>query len=574
MALAVVAENAAAQTPANPGLGIQSGSATVFVANPDDGFFVESWSADCANSDSVGGNDDPNPKRCVLSAPVPGGVSVFFAPVVADCEKQNRIQINPSTCGKCNPGGFGPTCEPGRQLVLKATPNAGTLSAEWPGDSGRDGDYVPPQTAVTLVADPHLGYYVSEWVGDLCQSAPDGKDDAETGLAKKCAVPATGAISVSVAFVRQRDCLSENRRDGDSVSACGNCNRAGYFALSDEAACEQGRAIVLQSSGDGTLFAEWAGDDDLQSGDIVPTLTAVTLSAKPGGNDYVSEWAGDCASSPTGEDDRSGGMDKTCVVPAGTATLSVSVAFVPAVTAKECRDQNRVGIESVSQCGPCTGGHFAPSKDEACVRGHQVDFSAIQNGTLSASWNGMTLSDGDFVPFGSTITLSAEPASGYYVSAWTGCETTEDNTGSDTDGMVKECVSVPTDDFRPTWAVIFSQQGASDTQRITAADIVASCGGANLSGTFRDTASRSTAPAVSHANHGFEVCHFFNDSDKTCYSLYPDGGITSSHMLYYEYSGRDPIDRSWTCDSRHPECGTGMKQRIEGNPLSGCVAEE
>ena len=365
MALAVVAENAAAQTPANPGLGIQSGSATVFVANPDDGFFVESWSADCANSDSVGGNDDPNPKRCVLSAPVPGGVSVFFAPVVADCEKQNRIQINPSTCGKCNPGGFGPTCEPGRQLVLKATPNAGTLSAEWPGDSGRDGDYVPPQTAVTLIADPDLGYYVSEWTGDLCQSAPDGKDDAETGLAKKCPVPATGAISVSVAFARQRDCLAENRADGDSVSTCGECNRAGFFALSDEAACEQGRAIILQSSGDGTLFAEWAGDDDLQSGDAVSTLTAVTLSAKPGGDDYVSEWGGDCASSPTGEDDRSGGMDKNCVVPAGTATLSVSVAFVPAVTSSECGMQNRVGTESVSQCGECTAGHFAPVQGRA-----------------------------------------------------------------------------------------------------------------------------------------------------------------------------------------------------------------
>ena len=535
LALALVAENAAAQSApgTSPALGIQSASATVFSATPDDGYFVQSWSADCTNADSAGSSTDPAPKRCVLAAPVPGGVSVFFAPV-------------------------------GRPLVLKSTPNAGTLSAEWPGGTGRDGDQAPRQTAVTLVADPDLGYYVSEWTGDLCQSAPTGADDSETGLAKKCAVPAAGAISVSVAFARQRDCLSENRSRGDSVSTCGECNRRGFFALSDEAVCEQGREIVLQSSGDGTLFAEWAGDDDLQSGDAVSTLTAVTLSAKPGGDDYVSEWGGDCASSPTGEDDQSGGMDKTCVVPAGTSTLSVSVAFVPSV---EC-GSNRHAPKSVSECGECTANHFAESKDETCVQGWEFTFAAIQNGTLSASWRGMTLNVGDYVAIGSTITLSAEPAAGYYVSAWTGCETTEDNTGSSTDGDPKECELGVTRELRV--GVVFSQQAASDTQRIKAADVVAYCAAA---GGFRDTDSLDVHPDLPGISDFdvFEPCRFYTDPSKTCYSLEPGITLTSSHAIYDE-GGQ--IDLAHTCDSRHPECGTGMKQRIEDNPLSGCVAEE
>ena len=532
MALAVVAENAAAQTPANPGLGIQSASATVFSATPDDGYFVQSWSADCTNADSAGTASDPDPKRCVLAAPVPGGVSVFFAPV-------------------------------GRPLVLKSTPNAGTLSAEWPGGTGRDGDQAPRQTAVTLVADPDLGYYVSEWTGDLCQSAPTGADDSETGLAKKCAVPAAGAISVSVAFARQRDCLSENRSRGDSVSTCGECNRRGFFALSDEAVCEQGREIVLQSSGDGTLFAEWAGDDDLQSGDAVSTLTAVTLSAKPGGDDYVSEWGGDCASSPTGEDDQSGGMDKTCVVPAGTATLSVSVAFVPSV---EC-GANRHAPKSVSECGECTDTFFAESKDEACVKGWEASIPDPANGTLSASWRGMTLNTGDFVAIGSTITLSAEPDDGYYVSAWTGCATTEDNTGSDMDGEPKQCEAAVLTRALAI-GVEFSQQGVTDTQRIKAADVVAYCVSAadpngGIVRAFRGTKT---------GGDRFQYCIFVGASDKNCYSLEPGVTLSPEDILWTVDDTQFNV--AHTCDSRHPECGTGMKQRIEDNPLSGCVAEE
>ena len=662
LALAVVAENAVAQSVPgdNPGLAIQSTSAVILVADPDDGFFVESWSVDCENADSAGRYDDTNRKRCVLSAPVPGGVSVFFAPVfypfrtvnidsatngrvvatvagaevrdgetaasaqpvtfsavpasdgyyvsvwtgaceniadaetgetdpagttqtcvvpaddspvrvgamfaeAVDCEPQNRIQTG-ATCGNCVPRHFGQTCELGRQLVLKATPN-GTLFAEWSGGSGLgDGEYVPRQ-AVTLSADPDPEYYVKSWIGDFCQSAPIGADDLQTGLAKQCAVPAVGAISVSVAFERLRDCLSQNRRH-TSVSACGECNRAGFFALSPEAACQQGREVVLGSSGDGTLSAEWSGGD-LQSGDIVPAATAVTLSANPGADDYVSEWTGDCASAPTGRDDRDPGADKTCVVPAGTSTLSASVAFVPAKTDAECGSQNRFAGESVSQCGECKSGHFAESEDAACVQGHRVDLQSVSNGTFSASWNGMNLNQNDLVPLGSAVTLSANPADGYYVSAWTGCASTPENTGDDMDGDPKTCELVTARGVNPIWGVTFQQQGLSEAQRITTADLATYCvNESNEAGTVYLDKFGYSSPSGTE----FWYCAFYGVAGKSCYSLAPGAVLAAGTLLFHGDDGA--IDRADTCDSVHPECGTGQTQRITGNPLSGCVAEE
>ena len=178
----------------------------------------------------------------------------------------------------------------------------------------------------------------------------------------------------------------------------------------------------------------------------------------------------------------------------------------------------------------------------------------------------MTLSHNDFVPFGSTITLSAEPASGYYVSAWKGCASTPQNTGDDTDGAAKECEVVPTTDSAPTWGVTFLQQGqGSGTQRIGLAIVQRDC--ATASG-FLDT----SAVIGSGGSGEIAVCVFFSDETKTCYALGAGADIGTATLFYFD--SERTIDAAHTCDSRHPACGTGMKQRIEDNPLSGCVAEE
>ena len=297
MALAVVAENAAAQTPANPGLGIQSGSATVFVANPDDGFFVESWSADCVNSDSVGRRDDANPKRCVLAAPVPGGVSVFFAPVA----------------------------DPVRTVNIDAATN-GTVVATVAGSAVLDGESAVATEPVTFTAIPASdGFYVTMWTGN-CSAADTGENDEVGGTPKTCVVPAgRSPIRAGAVFAEFKSCedggkvateqsgtcvLSSNKAEAD------NCESAGWGVTADGASCAIRVSIVSSSETYEVCFftacKNWfASDDDGEvifpqstgPGDTRRFVTSCGTGKNPNLNDAGQTM---CCDAPTTQDATTG----------------------------------------------------------------------------------------------------------------------------------------------------------------------------------------------------------------------------------------------------------------------------
>ena len=90
-------------------------------------------------------------------------------------------------------------------------------------------------------------------------------------------------------------------------------------------------------------------------------------------------------------------------------------------------------------CNPGWGG-------DACdIAQRTVRVSLAMNGTLFAKGaDGMEVLDGGMVPDGTTVTFTADPDNGYYVSGWTGCAATppESILGNNADGGNKECAAV------------------------------------------------------------------------------------------------------------------------------------
>ena len=90
-------------------------------------------------------------------------------------------------------------------------------------------------------------------------------------------------------------------------------------------------------------------------------------------------------------------------------------------------------------CNPGWGG-------DACdIAQRTIRISLSANGTLFAKGaDGEEVLDGGMVPDGTTVTFTADPENGYYVSGWTGCAATppESILGNNADGGNKECAAV------------------------------------------------------------------------------------------------------------------------------------
>ena len=194
-AVATVADPARAQT-----LEIQSGSATVFAADPDPGFYVDRWTGPCA--DNVG--DVANPvtepngarKTCSLSSPSSDAVGVVILPV------------------------------PTRAVNFSQSPN-GTVVATVAG-VGVESPFlvsVHLPVAATFTAVPDAGYYVSLWTG-ACESIGTTGEDDPSATPQTCAVaePAgTVAIATGATFASVRACGNDNRKPGTTATTCGDC---------------------------------------------------------------------------------------------------------------------------------------------------------------------------------------------------------------------------------------------------------------------------------------------------------------------------------------------------------------
>ena len=194
-AVATVAEPARAQT-----LEIQSGSATVFAADPDPGFYVDRWTGPCANNVGDVANPvaepDGEPKTCALSSPSVDAVGVVILPV------------------------------PTRPVNFSQSPN-GTVVATVAG-VGVESPFlvsVHLPVAATFTAVPDAGYYVSLWTG-ACESIGTTGEDDPSGTPQTCAVaePAgTVAIATGATFASVRDCGNDNRKPGTTATTCGDC---------------------------------------------------------------------------------------------------------------------------------------------------------------------------------------------------------------------------------------------------------------------------------------------------------------------------------------------------------------
>ena len=93
--------------------------------------------------------------------------------------------------------------------------------------------------------------------------------------------------------------------------------------------------------------------------------------------------------------------------------------------------------EAGGACMTCDG--VASADKTSCAPNRTVAISLVVNGTLFARAGGTMVANGGTVPDGTTITFTADPDDGFYVSGWTGCDS--QNTGGHSDGDNKECVA-------------------------------------------------------------------------------------------------------------------------------------
>ena len=93
--------------------------------------------------------------------------------------------------------------------------------------------------------------------------------------------------------------------------------------------------------------------------------------------------------------------------------------------------------EAGGACMTCDG--VASADKTSCAPNRTVAISLVVNGTLFARAGGTMVANGGTVPDGTTITFTADPDDGFYVSGWTGCDSQD--TGGHSDGDNKECVA-------------------------------------------------------------------------------------------------------------------------------------
>ena len=368
-----------------------------FVAAPDGGYYVESWTGDCLSNPSAGtGEGDATggvSKSCIVdagSADISAG-AVFGA--VRDCGDENREGADGVlVCGVCsvnyedfnNDGdctacdsriagsvsevGGSCGCVPGAITdeslsFLNSAGNAcvnrsGCLAGEGPDETGRTcaacvgNEFNPTAGESCMVCEnggtvgglTNGGWTTCECAGDYtgtaCDTLPDCPDNSSrTTDADKCVCdvnysPASGSPSSGVDVV----CALDMRSVSVSVS--------------------DGGVVVATVSG-----LEVSESQATPS----PVTEPVTFVATPDGDYYVESWTGDCLSNPsagTGEGDATGGGSKSCVVSAGSSDIEAGAVFG---AVRDCGSENREGADGVLVCGVCSVNHEDFNNDGSCT---------------------------------------------------------------------------------------------------------------------------------------------------------------------------------------------------------------
>ena len=270
-------------------------------------------------------------------------------------------------------------------------------------------------TTVVLTASPALGYQLGAWSG--CQSA----------IGAQCTVQMTQARTVGVTFTPTGYTLSvspvptQGAITGPGIS-CG----AGTIGDCSESLATGTSAVLTASPAIGYLFAAWTGCQSVSGTQCTVQMTqARTVSATFTAVSYKLQTSAPNHGSITGP-----GI--TC----GTGTIGDCTELVPA------------GASVVLTASPAAGYQFAVWTGCQSVNGNTCTVVMTQARSVSATFTRVyymltvapvpthgkvtstsiscgtgTLNDCTrSIASGSNATLTATPASGYLLGAWSGCQ--------------------------------------------------------------------------------------------------------------------------------------------------------
>ena len=306
--------------------------------------------------------------------------------------------------------GIGQVTESGA-LVDSVEGLGGTIEAA---SGGRDaGTSAPVSEAVTLSATPEPLWYVSIWGGACEDNGGRGSFDPP-GTRQTCILPAgESAILQTVYFRRGINCSASNVEQA-SATTCGGClptfvPNENVFLGSCVCPSGESRVEAFLNAGD---FAADSPDPRCVVSD------SIAAECDASGWDYLKDGDSEfCVFARDGSALKDGGSGKSsgrCVISGdGTADDPRCADAFPAGTIPDKAGTGRVLAHN------CPFGSFLSLDRADCVWTVSVDAAA--DGTLSAGWSGNDdVRDGGTIPVGITLTFTASPSAGFYVSGWTG----------------------------------------------------------------------------------------------------------------------------------------------------------
>ena len=377
------------------------GTTIIFTAQPDTGFYLSEWGGRCAKRARAEPHERGRPKTCEITLNVETTVSATF--------------------------------ERAWEATFNQPPN-GTLSAEnADGETLLSGDIASEGTTVIFTAQPDAGFYLLEW-GGHCAGQPTAEPSGR-GLPKTCELTLNAETTVAATFERAW------RTTFDSRPA------------------------------NGALSAQVKDGETLQSGDIAPEETIVIFTARPDAGFYLLEWGGHCAGQPAAEPSERG-LSQTCELTLSAET-TVAATFErawqaifdsqPSDGALSAQIKDGETLQSGDSAPEGTtiiftaqpdlgfyllkwGGHCETrtpaepherGRPQTCEitlnaettvaatfeRAWETTFGQPDNGTLSAQIKNDDkgeLQSGGAAREGTTIVITAQPDSEFYLLKWTG----------------------------------------------------------------------------------------------------------------------------------------------------------
>ena len=375
--------------PLDSGGRAPSGAMVTFTATPEANYYASAWSGcDSAARVEIGDDDDGGAKDCVKTADADLGVTVSFA------RRMRDVSIALAENGDILGGISG-----GESFLEGGAP---------------DREYQVAQGLEAIfTARPSPGYYVSAWGGDCAAdrfngavgSADEGGDAPyESAVSRDCVGTADRDLQVSAVFAKiplDSFTVTFFASEGGTVLAeMTEANYVGALAtLSVGGLAEHGAWLRFTAAPeDDYRFEKWT--DACDGKDILGCRLRATMNATVGAVFVYNRNECQYYEPPTGDP----------IVNGGCAPVSAGgVCVDPDLATRNDR-----------QCS-CATGHAGDGVGaNGCRAERTVNFEESPgNGNVYAATGGVNLADSAIVADGARVTFTAEPADGYYVSAWT-----------------------------------------------------------------------------------------------------------------------------------------------------------